>query len=90
MRELDNTSRELLEIHLHVASVLSMSDWSLIDQLTFNKTTRGGRQQGQTTLEIHTTLQDTTSNCEDLKRNGHQPQWPDAGGRTILITTERS
>jgi len=36
-RELDNTSRELLEMHLHLASVLSKSDWSLIDQLTFNQ-----------------------------------------------------
>jgi hypothetical protein len=36
------TSRELLEIHLRLASVLSKSDWSLIDQLAFNKATRVG------------------------------------------------
>jgi hypothetical protein len=52
--KLDSTSRELLEIHLCLATVLSKSDWSLIDQLTFNKATHvGGRQQGQTTGNLH-------------------------------------
>ena len=35
-RELDSVSRDLLEIHLRLAFVLSKSDWSLIEQLTFN------------------------------------------------------
>jgi hypothetical protein len=35
--ELDNISREMLKLHLYVVSVLSKSDWSLIDQLTFKK-----------------------------------------------------
>jgi len=39
----------------------------------------GGRQQGQTTLEIYMAPQDITSNYKDLKRNGHQPQWSDDG-----------
>jgi hypothetical protein len=41
-RELDHTSRELLTIHLRLGSLLSQSDWFLIDQLTFEKAARVG------------------------------------------------
>ena len=37
--ELDNTSRGLLKIHLHLGNLVSRPDWSLIDQLTFEKAT---------------------------------------------------
>ena len=37
------TSRELLEIQLRLASVFSKSDWSLIDQLMFEKAMRVGK-----------------------------------------------
>jgi len=78
-RELDNTSQELLEIHICLASVLSKSDWSLNDRPTFKIATCGGRQQGQTTPEIRTAPQHTTSNYKNIERNGHQPQWAGAG-----------
>ena len=89
--ELDNTTRELLEIHLRLATVLSKSDWSLIDQLMFKKATCGGRQQGQTTPEIRTAPQDTTSSYKNLKKEmviNLSGQTLDDG--SILVTTERS
>ena len=36
-RELDSTSRILLDTHLRLANSLNISHWRLIDQLTFNK-----------------------------------------------------
>ena len=36
-RELDHTSRTLLQVHLRLFNHMSESDWSLIDHLTFNK-----------------------------------------------------
>jgi hypothetical protein len=41
-REIDNSSRNLIKIHLQLANVLSASDWSLVDRITFNKTIRLG------------------------------------------------
>jgi hypothetical protein len=41
-REQDYTSRELLQVHLHLSSILSELDWSLIDRLIFNKATHAG------------------------------------------------
>ena len=38
-RELDSTSRALLDTHLRLANTLTTSHWLLIDQLTFNKAT---------------------------------------------------
>ena len=53
-RELDNTNQELLEVNLRLASVLSKSDWSPMDQLTFNTL-----RTGDTDLRFYiTTLQD--------------------------------
>jgi len=50
----------------------------------------GGRQQGQTTLEIRTAPEDTTSHYKDFKGNGYQTQWPEAGRRSVHATTEMS
>jgi len=41
-RELDSTSRALLDTHLRLANTLTTSHWHLIDQLTFNKATYVG------------------------------------------------
>ena len=58
-RELDNISRELLDIHLRLASVLSKSEWSLIDQLTFKKATRLGEDSKARQLRKFTRLHKT-------------------------------
>jgi hypothetical protein len=50
-RKLDHTSRELLQVHLRLASVLSESDWSLIDRLTFNKAIRTEEDSKATQLQ---------------------------------------
>jgi hypothetical protein len=72
-RELDNTSRKLLEIHLRLASVLSKSDWSLIDQLTFKKATRVGEDSKARQLRkftrLHKTQHPTTKTSKDTVIN---------------------
>ena len=63
-----STSRELLEINLCLATVLSKFDWSLIDHLMFNKATHvWGRQQGQTTPEICTAPQTQHPTTKTIK-----------------------
>src|SRR5215469_1292483 len=58
-RELDHTSRALLQVHLRLASLLSESDWSLIDRLTFNKATRTGEDSKASQLQKFTRLHET-------------------------------
>jgi hypothetical protein len=41
-RQIDNCFRNLLKIHLQLANILSASDWSLVDRITFNKPIRLG------------------------------------------------
>ena len=55
-RELDITSRNLLNIHLHIANILSESDWSLINQLTLNKALRVGENSKERQLKKFTRL----------------------------------
>ena len=81
-RELDNTSRDLLEIHLRLAIVLSKSDWSLIDQLTFKKATRVGEDSKARQLwkfaSLHKTKHPTTktSNSHGSTRHNIPLQRP--------------
>ena len=56
---MDNISRELLKVHLHLASVLSERDWSLFDHLTFNKATRLGEDCKTRQLKKFTRLHKT-------------------------------
>jgi hypothetical protein len=79
---LDNTSRDLLEIHLRLAIVLSKSDWSLIDQLTFKKATRVGEDSKARQLwkfaSLHKTKHPTTktSNSHGSTRHNIPLQRP--------------
>jgi len=41
--ELDGISWEMLEIHMHLAGALSEWDWTLIDQLSFQKASCTGK-----------------------------------------------
>jgi len=70
---LDNISRELLKIHLRLASVLLERDWSLIEQLTFNKATRLGEdcktRQLQKFTRLHKTQHPTTKTTTDTVIN---------------------
>ena len=77
--ELDNTSRELLEIHLRLASVLSKSDWSLIDQLKFKKATRAGEDRKARQLRkfawLHKTQHPTTKTSKETVINLSDQTW---------------
>jgi len=90
-REFDNTSRELLEKHLHLGSVLSKSDWSLIDQLTCKKATRVGEDSKARQLRkfarLHKTQNPTTKTSKEtvINLSGHT-----LDDLSILVTTERS
>jgi hypothetical protein len=69
-RELDNTSLELLKIHLHLGSLLFKSGWSLIDQLTFEKAARVGddskARQLQKFSRLHKTQHPTTKTSKEM------------------------
>ena len=56
-RELDSTSRELLNTHLRIANLLSESDWALMDQNTLIKAKRVGENSKATQLKKFTRLQ---------------------------------
>jgi hypothetical protein len=72
-RELDNTSQDLLKKHLLLASVLSNLDWSLIDQLMFNKAAQVGEDSKAGQIRkftwIHKTQHPTTKTSKETVIN---------------------
>jgi len=90
-RELDNISRDLLEIHVRLAIVLSKSDWSLIDQITFKKAASVGEDSKARQLRkfarLHKTQHPTTSTSNETVINLSGQKLDDG---VFLATTERS
>jgi hypothetical protein len=80
-RELDNISRDLLEVHLQVASAVSKEDWSLLDKLTYQKATQVGEESKATQIRKFNHLYKTQPTPHHTYSNeyGYQPQSTDAG-----------
>ena len=68
-RELDSTSRELLEIHLLFAGALSEPEWILIDRLTFQKASRIGEDsKPDCVVQFYASIKHNTQSPRPLKR----------------------
>jgi hypothetical protein len=66
-RELDNISRDLLELHLQTANAVSESDWTLLHNLSYKKATRVGEESKATQIKKFTHL------CKTQHPTTHTP-----------------